>query len=79
MDILLSAVAVVCGFLFFVGLIGLLASELERPYRTPCTQPGGLMHQWSSPAFRLRVCDHCGRREFLLRAWEFDGYERKEL
>ena len=36
---------------------------------------GGLAHTWYSPAFRVRVCVHCGRREILMRSWEFDGYD----
>lgn len=77
MDILLSIVALIVGVVFFFGLLGLFAYGLEKPYRTPCKE-GGQMHAWSMPAFRLRVCDHCGRREFLMRAWEFDGYEYRD-
>lgn len=34
----------------------------------------GPNHPWQSPAFRVRECPHCHRREVLTRTWEFDGY-----
>ena len=78
MDIIGPIVGAILFLVILFAPIVLLADALEKPYRTPCTEKGGRMHQWSMPAFRLRVCDHCGRREFFMRAWEFDGYERKQ-
>lgn len=76
MDIIAFLSAFILGMWALALLINWIIRQLERPYRTPCTEPGGRMHQWSSPVFRCRVCDHCRRREVLLRAWEFDGYDR---
>lgn len=77
MDVVGFALALLLGLWALATFMNWIIKQLERPYLTPCTEPGGRMHQWSSPAFRLRVCDHCGRREFLMRAWEFDGYEKE--
>lgn len=73
-DLLISLAIVAFPFL----VIGAFVHAHDSIYRTSCKEPGGRMHQWSMPVFRVRVCDHCGRRECFMRAWEFDGYERKE-
>ena len=58
---------------FFVGVLLALCWLLEKSgKRTSCN------HNWHSPAFRLRVCVRCKRREYLMREWEFDGYEKNE-
>lgn len=52
-----------------------LFRELWRIHKTEHCSPFGPRHSFYSPAFRVRVCSHCGRREVLMRSWEFDGYD----
>lgn len=66
------------GFLILLGVMAtiLVLAALVEDRDSLC--PRGGKHSFYSPAFRLRVCCKCQRREFLLRRWEFDGYEKPD-
>lgn len=62
-------------FAMFSPVFFWLFRELWRIHKAERCRPFGPLHRFYSPAFRVRVCACCGKREVLMRSWEFDGYD----